>query len=117
MTTTGKNLREYDTGEEVFHQGERSRYMCVLVSGAVSFSRKTDKGEKMQKIIDTPNEFFGELSVTAGLPRDVTVVAIKPSKIIVIDESSFERIILTNGKFALRVIKSLARHLTQHRNY
>ena len=111
MASIEKDIQEFDTGEEVFRQGERGRYMCVLLSGAVSLNRRTGRGERMLKIINTPNEFFGELSLIAGLPHDVTAVAIKPSKVLVIDEKNFERIVRTNGRFALRVIRSLAERI------
>ena len=111
-----QDIQQFDTGEEVFRQGEHGRYMCVLISGAVSLNRKTDKGEKMLRIINTPNEFFGELSLAAGLPRDVTAVAIKPSRVLVIGENNFERIVLTNSRFALNIIKSLVEKIRADAN-
>jgi CRP-like cAMP-binding protein len=108
MAEIEKDVQEFDTGEEIFHEGEHGRYMCVLVSGAVSLNRKTDKGEKMLQIINTPNDFFGETGLLTGRARGVTALAIKPSKVLVIDDKNFERIVLTNGRFALKIIRSLS---------
>ena len=105
------DIQEFDTGEEVFRQGDRGRYMCVLVSGAVSLTRKTNKSEKMLGIITTPNEFFGEMALLTGKPREFTAQATRPTKILVISEARFERIVLTNSRFALKLIRSLAERL------
>ncbi|MCL1818468.1 MAG: cyclic nucleotide-binding domain-containing protein [Spirochaetaceae bacterium] len=108
MAGIKNDIREFDTGQEIFTQAESAGYMCVLVSGAVSLTRKTDKGEKMLKIITTPNEFFGEMALLTGQPHEFTALATRPTKILVIDEANFERIVCTNGKFALKIIRSLA---------
>ncbi len=82
--------------------------MYILLSGAVDLKKKVDRGEKVLKTVDAPNDFFGEMALIDGRPRSATAVAVKPSKLLVIDESSFEKIILTNGRFALKVIKVLS---------
>jgi CRP-like cAMP-binding protein len=111
MAGIEENIQEFDTGEEVFRQGEGGRFMCILLCGAVSLNRKTGKGEKMLKIVNTPNDFFGEMALLTGQARDVTALAIKPSRVLVIDRKNFERIVLTNGRFALKIIQSLSQRL------
>ena len=111
MAGIKNDIREFDTGQEIFTQAESAGYMCVLVSGAVSLTRKTDKGEKMLKLITAPNEFFGETALLTGRPHEFTALATRPTKILVIDAANFERIVLTNARFALKIIRGLAQRL------
>ena len=111
MAEIEKDIQEFDTGEEILRQDERGRFMCVLVSGAVSLTQKTDKGEKMLRIISAPNEFFGEMALLTGRPHEFTALATRPSKVLVISQANFERIVQTNGRFALKIIHSLAERL------
>jgi CRP-like cAMP-binding protein len=106
VDTAGVNtaIEIYDTGAEIFPEGGRAEAMYVLVSGAVALKKKG----RIFKIVDTPHDFFGELFLAAGGPGDFSATAIRPSKLLRIDRPNFERIIQTNGKFALKVVKALA---------
>lgn len=100
-------IEVYDTGAEIFPEGRRAGTMYVLVSGAVALKKKG----RIFKIVDTPRDFFGELFLAAGLPGNFSATAIRPSKLLCIDKANFERIIQTNGKFALKIVKALAERI------
>jgi CRP-like cAMP-binding protein len=100
-------IESYDTGAEIFSEGQPGNTMFVLVSGAVALK----KSERILRIVDTPDDFFGESSLVVGGPRIFTAMAMRPSKLLRIDEKDFERVIMTNGKFALKLIKVLAERL------
>lgn len=95
----------------IFREGEPGKVMYILLSGAVDLKKKVEKGEKVLKTVDTPNDFFGEMALIDDRPRSATAVATKPTKLLLVDESSFENIILTNSKFALKVIKVLSERI------
>lgn len=108
---TEKKVEFYDTGKVIFREGDQGRVMYILLSGAVDLKKKVDKGERVLKTVDTPNDFFGEMALIDDRPRSATAVASKPTKLLPVDEGSFENIILTNGRFALKVIKVLSERI------
>jgi CRP-like cAMP-binding protein len=106
VNTAGVNttIEIYDTGAEIFPEGRQAETMYVLVSGAVALKKKG----RIYKIVDTPHDFFGELFLAADQPSNFSATAIRPSKLLCIDKPNFERIIQTNGKFALKVVRALS---------
>ena len=106
-----KKVEVYQPEQIIFREGEPAKVMYILLSGTVDLKKKVEKGEKVLKTVDTPNDFFGEMSLIDDRPRSATAVATKATKLLTVDEVSFENIILTNGKFALKVIKVLSERI------
>lgn len=104
----GGATREYQIGEVIFHEGEPGNCMYVLLEGAVDLKVKVEKGEAVIKTVDTPNDFFGEMALLDDSPRSATAVAVKRAKVLMVDGPTFESMILSNGKFALKIIKVLS---------
>ncbi len=85
--------------------------MYILLEGAVELIMKVDRGETILKTIDKPNEFFGEMALIDGSPRSASAKAAQPSKLMAVDGPTFESLILSNGKFALKIIKILSERI------
>jgi len=96
------------TGELVFAEGDEGNLMYVLLEGVVELRKKVGKSETVLKVVSTVNDFFGEMALIDGRPRSAAAVAVKPTRLLVIDGPTFENMILTNGKFALKIIKVLS---------
>lgn len=109
--TRGLTVAFFNEGEVIFRQGDPGNVMYILVSGAVELRIKVEKGEKLLKCVDTPHDFFGEMALVDGSPRSATAIAIKPTKLIVVDEAQFEKIVMTNGKFAWKIIQVLSQRI------
>ncbi len=97
----------YEPGTIIFKEGEEGNLMYILLEGVVELKMKVAGGEVVLKVIDQPNDFFGEMALIDGKPRSATAVATKLTKLLPIDSAAFESMILTNGKFALKIIKIL----------
>jgi CRP-like cAMP-binding protein len=102
------NVKLYESGDLVFKEGERGDLMYVLLEGAVELKMRVERGETVLKTVDTPNDFFGEMALLDERPRSASAVAVKKTKVLAVDGPTFESMILTNGKFALKIIKVLA---------
>jgi len=102
------NVKQYETGECIFREGESGDLMYVLIEGAVDLKKRLGRGETVLKIVDKPNDFFGEMAILDDRPRSATAIAAKPTKVIAVDARTFESMILGNGKFALKIIKVLS---------
>jgi CRP/FNR family cyclic AMP-dependent transcriptional regulator len=103
-----ERLRSYDKGELIFREGEAGDLMYVLVEGSVDLKKKVEHGETVLKTVDSPNDFFGEMALIDARPRSASAVAKAPTKVLAIDGETFESMILSNGRFALKIIKILA---------
>jgi CRP-like cAMP-binding protein len=98
----------YPVNGIVFKEGDPGDLMFILVEGAVELRKEVQGAEIVLKTIDQKNDFFGEMALIDGKPRSATAVAIKPTKLIPVDNAAFERMVLTNGKFAWKIIGILS---------
>ena len=101
-------VRTVSQGETVFSEGGKGDLMYILLEGAIELRKKVVGGETVLKTVSSPNDMFGEMALIDGRPRSATAVAAKQSKLLVVDGPSFENMILSNGKFALKIIKVLS---------
>jgi len=102
------NVKLFEPGDLIFKEGEKGDLMYVLLEGAVELKMKVERGETVLKTVDTPNDFFGEMTLLDERPRSASAVAVKKTKVLAVDGPTFESMILANGKFALKIIKVLA---------
>jgi CRP-like cAMP-binding protein len=105
------NEKVFLAGEAVFREGDPGDVMYVLLTGAVDLKKRVEGGETVLSTVDEPNEYFGEMALIDGRPRSASAVAVKDSKLLVVDRPAFEAMILTNGRFALKIIKVLSERI------
>jgi CRP/FNR family transcriptional regulator, cyclic AMP receptor protein len=98
----------FDAGTVLFREGEKGALMYILVKGCVELRKKVEGGETVLKLVNTPNEFFGEMALIDGRPRSATAVCAEKTGLIAVDDAIFETMVLSNPKFALTIIKTLA---------
>jgi CRP-like cAMP-binding protein len=98
----------YEADQPIFAEGSPGDLMYVLLEGEVQLRKRVGKGETVLKTVASPNDFFGEMALIDGRPRSASAIAIRRSKLLVVDGPTFENMILTNGKFALKIIKVLS---------
>ncbi len=102
---------QFDAGDRIFSEGEHGDLMYILLQGAVDLTMKVDRGETILKTVSSPNDFFGEMALLDDRPRSASAVATRRTRVIAVDGQTFETMILTNGKFALKIIKVLAERI------
>jgi CRP/FNR family cyclic AMP-dependent transcriptional regulator len=103
----------YPVNGVVFKEGDTGDLMYILVEGAVELRKEVQGAEIVLKTIDQRNDFFGEMALIDGKPRSATAVAVKPTKLIPVDTEAFERMVLTNGKFAWKIIGILSERIRE----
>jgi CRP-like cAMP-binding protein len=102
------NTQIFETGTVIFKEGDKGALMYILVKGCVELRKKVEGGETVLKLVKTPNEFFGEMSLIDGRPRSATAVASERTSLITVDDAIFDNMVLSNPKFALTIIKTLS---------
>lgn len=102
--------REYQPGDELFHEGEPGEVMFVIQSGAVRISKEVDGEQKVLAVLG-PGEFVGEMAILNAKPRAATATVVEPTRCLVIEARTLESMISKNSEIAVRLIKKLAKRL------
>jgi len=102
------NTQLFEAGAVIFREGDKGEIMYILVKGCVELRKKVEGGETVLKLVKTPNEFFGEMSLIDGRPRSATAVASEKTSLLAVDDAIFDSMVLSNPKFALTIIKTLS---------
>jgi CRP/FNR family transcriptional regulator len=103
-----KNIVEYKSGEIIFKELEKGDELYILAEGRVELTKKVEKGKKLLKVVDVPNEIFGEMALIDDSPRSATATAVQDSRLVAVKQAAFEHLIMSNGNFALKIIKMLS---------
>jgi CRP-like cAMP-binding protein len=97
---------EFPAGAVIARAGEIGTGFFIVVDGRVRVIRDA-------QVIATlgAGEFFGELSVLDGQPRNAQVVAEEPTRCLALPTWEFERVLLEHPQLALAILRGLARRL------
>jgi CRP/FNR family transcriptional regulator, cyclic AMP receptor protein len=98
--------RTYETGHVIVQKGEGGVGFYLILEGSVEI--RSD-GTTIAKL--GPGQFFGEMSVIDNQPRSADVVAIEPSRCLILSAWSFNALISENPKIALRMLQEFVRRL------
>jgi CRP/FNR family transcriptional regulator, cyclic AMP receptor protein len=93
-------------GKELTRQGQRGREFFVLLDGEVDVRRN---GRKIATI--KSGDFFGEMALVSDRPRNATVTATKPLRVLVIRDTDFRSVLLRTPEIALKVLQAVADRL------
>lgn len=104
---------EAKEGVEVFHQDQLGHYLCLLVEGAVEIVREDSAGDRKVLATVLPGKTFGEMSLIDGEPRSATAVAMEDSKLLVLTEANFKRLIDHHPRLGTVVLMKLGKLMSQ----
>jgi CRP-like cAMP-binding protein len=96
-------LRE---GRVLIREGERGGEFFVLLEGAVDVSRK---GQKIGAL--KPGDFFGEIALVSDRPRNATVAAEAPTRLLVITGRDFRYVMRELPSIRLKVLRAVVERL------
>src|SRR6266540_4116271 len=74
MLRLGRELRALP-GEVIFHEGDRSDGLYLVIAGSVRVSTAGESGEMLLAFIG-PDDVLGEMGVLDGEPRSATATAV-----------------------------------------
>jgi CRP-like cAMP-binding protein len=90
-------------GATLITEGKQGHEFFVLVDGRVVVSRS---GRKVKDLAD--GDFFGEMSLVSSRPRNATVTATSPVRVLVVHEQAFRRLLHDSPSIQLKVLQTLA---------
>jgi CRP-like cAMP-binding protein len=86
-SSTAEFEREYRDHELICEEGETSNEMFIIQSGKVRIFKQSRYGPVELALLEKGN-FFGEMSVLEGLPRDATAEAVGNTRVLVMNSGA-----------------------------
>ena len=97
----------YQPGQAIVERGDPGDAMYIVVGGAA----EVDIGGRFHRL--ERGDFFGEMAVLAGKPREATVKAVEPMEALRIPADDFQAFLATNPQIAVGMLKSLVERLRE----
>lgn len=87
----------FDKGDVVIKQGETGDTFYLISKGKVGVFREGAGGKRTLVRYLGPGEYFGEMSLLTGEPRNATVVVEEPTEFFVLYKNDFKNILENNS--------------------
>jgi CRP-like cAMP-binding protein len=84
---------EYQTGREVFVQGQQGHKAYYVKSGELRITRVDPQGISQEVTHLHPGDFVGETSLLVGEPHDATVKVVHTAIVLSLDKGAFEALL------------------------
>jgi CRP/FNR family transcriptional regulator, cyclic AMP receptor protein len=96
-------------GATLIKEGKLGHEFFLLVDGEVDVRMK---GRKVKSL--TNGSFFGEMALVSARPRNATVTAVSPVRVLVVHEQAFRRLLHDSPGIQLKVMQTLADRATEN---
>ena len=100
------DIAEFSAGQTLCREGEHGTVMYVILTGRADVK----SGDLLLEEVGA-GDIVGELGALDGIPRIATVTALTPCTAAVVDPERFNFLVENNPRFALEVMRVLARRL------
>ena len=97
----------FQPGQAIVERGDPGDAMYIVLSGVA----EVDVGGRYHRL--QRGDFFGEMAVLAGKPREATVKAAEPVEALRIPGDEFQAFLATNPQVATGMLKSLVERLRE----
>ena len=97
----------FQPGQAIVERGDPGDAMYIVVDGAA----EVDVGGRYHRL--ERGDFFGEMAVLAGKPREATVKAVEPLEALRIPADEFQAFLSANPQIAVGMLKSLVERLRE----
>jgi len=99
----------FSATEVITRQGAVAHWLYVLLKGNAAVRVATSEGEDRQVAVLTAPNFFGEMALMTGQPREATVIAESDVECLRVDRRDFESIIKNRPEIATEISEVLAK--------
>lgn len=101
-------LREYERDAIIFHQGDDSRELYIILQGKIRIYKVSPSGNETSIQIFFPNDVIGEFAVIDGRPRSATAKAIERCRLLAMRGDTFSKYMQNIPSLAIGMTKLLA---------
>jgi len=103
--------QKVDKGDVLFRKGSEGTALYIIQEGAIKIVLPSRLGDERIVAIFAAGDFFGEMALLDGMSRSADAVAIKPSRLLVLNRSDFLRFLKKNESAMEKVLSSLSMRL------
>ena len=103
--------RKFRTGAALFHEGDHSDWVGLIVKGRVKISCYGADGRERLVAVLAPGELLGELSAIDGEPRSATATALEPLDAHVLTSDEFVALLEQHPAATLGILRSITGRL------
>ena len=97
----------FEPGQAIVERGDPGDAMYIMLSGVA----EVDVGGRYHRL--QRGDFFGEMAVLAGKPREATVKAAEAVEVLRLPADEFQAFLATNPQIATGMLKSLVERLRE----
>ncbi len=101
-------VRDYPRQAILFHAGDRSDQIYVVLSGRLKVYLSDSEGREIVLNEMGPGEIFGEMSLD-GNPRSASVITAEPSRVSVVSPQSLRQLLATDTDAAFELLVTVIR--------
>jgi CRP/FNR family cyclic AMP-dependent transcriptional regulator len=103
--------RAYEPGVTLFHEGDDSGPVVVILGGRVKVATVGGGGRQAIVAVRGPGDLIGELSAVDGGPRSATVTTLEPAEVLLVPGSAFAALLERHMRIALVLLRMVAGRL------
>ena len=100
-------------GENVFSRGDPGDALFVVKSGVVELWFKTDTGDRVVLETARAGDFFGEISLLDGGPRNASALVTEDLEALVVDRGDLDEFLMRRPAAALDLLAATGRRLRE----
>jgi CRP-like cAMP-binding protein len=90
-------------GKTLIEEGRLGHEFFALIEGTVEVKADGRKAMKLEN-----GSFFGEMALLSSRPRNATVKAVTPVRVLVVHETGFRRLLRDSPEIQLKILQTLA---------
>jgi len=105
---------DLDEQQRLFAEGEKSDYMCFVVSGTLEVFKQSQHGKMVSVSTISRGRAIGEMALMDSFPRSATVIARTPCKLLKLTSDSFDFIVEQRPRAGISFLKTLSKVLSLH---
>ncbi len=101
--------REFPAGATIVTQGQGGEGLFIVALGKAEAIRERRDGERVTVNVFGPTDFFGELALLDDGPRTASVVAVEPTRCLVLSRWDFLAEVSRDAEMAVLILQELAK--------
>jgi CRP/FNR family transcriptional regulator len=101
----------YRKDEIIIQADEHNEQMYIVLKGRIKVVDITVDGEERVMAFRRRGDYFGDMGLLDGNTDSATVIAMEPSKVLLVSKSVFDEFFLENNKALVQIIAVLCRRL------
>lgn len=105
--------REFASGAVIVGQEDLGDALFVVIAGRVKVVLYGETGREIILSIFRAGDFFGEMSLLDNQPRSASVIALEPTRVLILERGAFARHLDTHPRTSFAVLAELSQRLRQ----